>query len=111
MWEKAKICWEEKWATFESLNGALMILWGIGFVYYSYEDIPKPATFDSRNIWTWPINGYDYAEFTVGIILIIWGLRKTTVNRIKQEARKSKLVSARLQRETESVILEKSSGV
>lgn len=84
MWESIKLCWREKWANFESLNGIVMLAWGAGFIYcgiYNQEF------------------GYAYALVSVGVLIMFWGLRKVSVNRIKQAAVTAELVKARMNRE------------
>ena len=63
----------QRFLNFEAFNGTFIFIpWGAGFVYYGFRDIK---------------GGYEYALKTVGIALIIWGLRKLLVNRIKQQAK------------------------
>jgi hypothetical protein len=40
--------------------------------------------------------GYSYTLLSAGIVLIIWGLRKLTVNRVKQKAKLAQAVQAEL---------------
>ena len=84
---------KERFLNFESLNGAVYILWGLGFIYFAYHDIPKTDIFDPYSPSTWILNGYIYAEFTIGVMLTFWGLRKTFVNRIKQAVATEKMIA------------------
>lgn len=71
---------KEQCLTFEKFNGALIFIpWGTGFIYCGLYDQAL---------------GYKYGMVSLGICLIIWGLRKVTVNRVKQQARFNARVKA-----------------
>jgi hypothetical protein len=77
-----KIDLKQRLLTFEAFNGAFIFLpWGAGFIYC--------GLFDQRM-------GYSYTLLSAGIVLIIWGLRKLTVNRVKQKAKLAQAVQAEL---------------
>lgn len=62
----------DRFLTFESLNGALVFIpWGGGFIYCGLYN---------------QAFGYKYGMVSLGIVLVVWGLRKATVNRVKQAA-------------------------
>lgn len=76
---------ERVW-NFEALNGwIIMIPWGAGFVYCGLYNQKL---------------GYQYAMVSVGIVLVLWGLRKGTVNRIKYWNRIEELQAKRKSRES-----------
>jgi len=62
----------------------VFIPWGSGFIYYGIYDMAK---------------GYKYALVSTGIALIIWGIRKGTVNRIKLKVEAERLAARRVARE------------
>lgn len=82
MWQEFKTDFKERFLKFETLNGAFVYIpWGAGFIYCGLYDLRL---------------GYQYAFVTVGLVLVFWGLRKTFVNRVKQEAAKLIAVENRL---------------
>lgn len=63
---------------FETFNGfCVMIPWGAGFVYCGLFDLRM---------------GYSYALLSVGATLIVWGLRKASVDRVKQKVKQERLL-------------------
>ena len=73
MWTEIKKDLKQRLLTFEAFNGAFVFLpWGAGFIYC--------GLFDERL-------GYSYAMLSLGAVLVIWGFRKLTVNRIKLQAK------------------------
>ena len=85
LWQRIKADLVDRFLKFETFNGAFVYLpWGAGFFYYGFPWHATPETF--WYIVTQPQFGYNYALITTGIVLIIWGLRKTFVNRVKQAA-------------------------
>jgi hypothetical protein len=84
----------ERFMKFETFNGAFIYIpWGWGFFYYGWPWSAKPETF--WYIVAQPQFGYNYALITTGIVLMIWGLRKTFVNRVKQQAQLEAAVEQR----------------
>lgn len=80
MWKKFLAAAADRLMTFESLNGAFIFIpWGIGFIYCGLYDQAL---------------GYKYGMVSLGLCLIIWGVRKVTVNRVKQQARFNARVKA-----------------
>jgi hypothetical protein len=64
---------KQRLLTFEAFNGAFIFLpWGMGFIYCGLFNLRL---------------GYAYGMVSLGIVLILWGLRKLTVNRVKQQAK------------------------
>lgn len=81
MWKRIKSDFRERFLTFEAFNGAFIFIpWGAGFIYYG---IYKPQF------------SYQYGMVSVGIVLIVWGLRKMFTNRIKQQADINRLLMNR----------------
>lgn len=81
MWKKIKQDLKERFLTFEAFNGAFIFIpWGFGFIYYGVYQ---------------PQFSYTYGMVSVGLVLIVWGVRKTFTNRIKQQAKINKLVMNR----------------
>lgn len=75
---KTKRALKRRLMNFETFNGACVLLpWGTGFVYCGLYDLKL---------------GYTYALLSVGVTLIIWGLRKATVDRVKQKVKQERLV-------------------
>lgn len=69
---------KRRFMNFETLNGAFILIpWGAGFIYCGLYDLRA---------------GYTYAMLSVGATLIIWGLRKVSVDRVKQKAKFEKMV-------------------
>lgn len=67
-----------RFANFETLDGALIYVpWGAGFVYCGLFDLKA---------------GYAYALLSAGVTLIVWGVRKAAVDRVKQAAALQKQV-------------------
>lgn len=84
----------ERFLKFETFNGAFIFLpWGWGFFYYGFPWNATPQTF--YYIISQPQFGYNYAFMSTGIVLMVWGLRKTFVNRVKQQARLEQQVEQR----------------
>lgn len=85
----------ERFVTFEAFNGAFIYIpWGWGFFYYGF---PWGASIaELKLIVPGSPFGYNYALMSVGIVLMIWGFRKATVNRIKQAAAKAVLIDNRV---------------
>jgi hypothetical protein len=54
-----------------------MLPWGAGFVYCGLFDLKL---------------GYSYALLSVGVTLLIWGVRKATVDRVKQRVKQERQV-------------------
>lgn len=78
MWGAIKRDLRQRLLTFEAFNGAFIFIpWGAGFIYCALY----AQAF-----------GYTYAMLSIGVVLIIWGLRKLTVNRIKLQAKIDLLV-------------------
>jgi hypothetical protein len=71
---------KERFFNFETLNGLFFLIWGSGFIYCGFFD---------RKL------GYDYALVSIGLMLITWGIRKMSVNRIKQAIEVEKLIDER----------------
>lgn len=64
---------KQRLLTFEAFNGGLVMFpWGLGFIYCGLYDLKL---------------GYQYGFISLGIVLVIWSLRKVTVNRVKQQAK------------------------
>lgn len=64
---------KQRLLTFEAFNGGFVMLpWGLGFIYCGLYDLKL---------------GYQYGFISLGIVLVIWSLRKVTVNRVKQQAK------------------------
>lgn len=73
MWQAIQTDIRQRLLNFESFNGAFIFVpWGAGFIYCAHVDQK---------------NGYQYAMYSAGVALIVWGLRKTMVNRVKQQAK------------------------
>ena len=84
-WHRFKQDLAERFLKFETFNGAFVYLpWGWGFFYYGFPWQANAETF--FYIVSQPQFGYNYALMSTGIVLMIWGLRKTFVNRVKQSA-------------------------
>ena len=78
MWGAIKKDLRQRLLTFEAFNGAFIFIpWGAGFIYCGLY----AQAF-----------GYTYAMLSIGVVLIIWGIRKLTVNRIKLQAKIDLLV-------------------
>lgn len=78
MWEKFKQDLRERYLDFESFNGAFIFIpWGAGLIYC--------GKFNKEF-------GYEYMMVTGGLALMIWGLRKVLVNRIKQKIKVDEMV-------------------
>ncbi len=76
----------ERFLKFETFNGAFIYIpWGAGFFYYGWPWEANTETI--LYIVTQPQFGYNYGLITLGMVLIIWGVRKTFVNRVKQQAK------------------------
>lgn len=76
----------ERFWNFEALNGwIVMIPWGAGFIYCGLYDLKF---------------GYQYSMVSVGAVLVLWGLRKGTVNRIKYWNKIEEMQQRRKQRES-----------
>lgn len=81
MWKTIKADLKERFLNFEAFNGGFIFIpWGSGFIYYG---IYKPQF------------SYQYGMVSVGLVLIVWGLRKLFTNRIKLQAKINKLVMNR----------------
>ena len=65
---------------FRSIGWFFYLPWGGGFIYYALNDLPGL---------------YRYTGVTVGLFLIVVGLRKGTINRIKQAVKVQQLVEER----------------
>lgn len=64
---------------FETFNGAFIFIpWGLGFLYCGLYELKM---------------GYSYALLSVGATLVIWGLRKATVDRVKQRIKQERMVA------------------
>lgn len=75
---KRKRALKRRLLNFETFNGAFVMLpWGAGFVYCGLFDLKL---------------GYSYALLSVGLTLVIWGLRKATVDRVKQRVKQERQV-------------------
>ena len=75
---KRKRAIKRRLLNFETFNGVFVMLpWGAGFIYCGLYDLRL---------------GYSYALFSVGVTLVIWGLRKATVDRVKQKAKQELLL-------------------
>lgn len=69
---------KRRFMNFETLNGAFILIpWGAGFIYCGLYDLRA---------------GYTYAMLSAGTTLIVWGLRKVSVDRVKQKAKFEKMV-------------------
>lgn len=85
----------ERFLKFETLDGAFIYIpWGMGFFYYGFPWDSTPETF--YYIVTQPQFGYNYGLISLGIVLIFWGLRKTFVNRVKEQAKMEEQIMERL---------------
>ena len=94
-WERIKQDASERFLKFETFNGAFIYIpWGWGFFYYGFPWNACPETF--YYIVSQPQFGYNYALMSTGIVLMIWGLRKTFVNRVKQQAKLEESVQQHL---------------
>lgn len=81
MWKNVKQDMRERFLNFEAFNGLVVFIpWGIGFVYYGLYQ---------------PEFSYTYGMVSMGVILIVWGLRKVFVNRIKQQVAIAALIAER----------------
>lgn len=94
MWNMIKRELVERFITFEAFNGGIiMIPWGMGFLYYG---IPWQVDLQTAlYLAQQPQFGYNYALISVGLVQIVWGLRKLLVNRVKQQAKFEELVKRR----------------
>ena len=73
-----KAALKRRFLNFETFNGAFVLIpWGVGFVYCGLFDLRA---------------GYTYAMLSVGATLIIWGLRKVSVDPVKLAATLQKQV-------------------
>ena len=73
MWKAIKKDIRQRLLTFEAFNGAFILIpWGSGFVYCGLFN---------------QAYGYKYGLVSLGAVLIVWGIRKLSVNRIKQQAK------------------------
>jgi len=93
LWQRIKMDIRERFLTFESLNGWMVFIpWGAGFLYFANCDLVFrffPTSSCSL------ADGYAYAFNSVGIVLVVWGLRKGLVNRVKQAAAVAEMVEKR----------------
>lgn len=73
---------QDGFITFERINGWLVYIpWGCGFIWYG---TPSAEVLMQYSVWHERF-AFNYAMCSVGLVLIIWGLRKGTVNRAKQQ--------------------------
>lgn len=73
--------WLKEQLTAETFFGWFIYLpWGGAMIYYGLYDLP---------------GGYRFAFISAGIYLLVLGIRKGTVNRIKQAVKVERLVKAR----------------
>jgi hypothetical protein len=78
LWPSIKRDIQERFMNFETVNGSFIFIpWGAGFIYCGLYA---------------PAFGYTYGMVSLGVVLIIWGLRKTLVNRIHQAIKIEQLV-------------------
>lgn len=92
--------WIHEQMTFETFNGWLVFIpWGAGFLYFAFKDLPIDLTPSLSNIGTFfrSWTGYTYGMVSLGLVLIIWGIRKGTVNRVKQKLKMEQLIQKRIQ--------------
>ena len=94
LWQRFKLDFTERFLKFETFNGAFVFIpWGWGFFYYGF---PWRADFETFfYIISQPQFGYNYALISTGIVLMLWGFRKTFVNRVKQRAKFEESLEAR----------------
>jgi hypothetical protein len=92
---KLKRAWLERFWTFEAFNGGFIFIpWGWGFFYYGFPwtvDVPTMLVLAQK-----PSFGYNYALMSLGLVLMVWGLRKLLVNRVKQAAAMQTMVEERM---------------
>lgn len=93
LWTLAKLDFSERFLKFETFNGFVYIVWGWGFFYYGFPWQANEETF--FYIITQPQFGYNYALMSTGIVLMIWGIRKMLVNRVKQALKMEQSVALR----------------
>lgn len=93
LWSRTKLDFSERFLKFETFNGLLYLLWGWGFFFYGFPWEANSETF--LFIITQPQFGYNYALMSVGIMLMVWGVRKITVNRVKQALKMEQSVALR----------------
>lgn len=95
IWERIKQDAGERFLKFETFNGAFIYIpWGWGFFYYGFPWSATPETF--YEIIKSPTFGYNYGLMSTGFVLMFWGVRKTFVNRIKQQAKLDESVQAHI---------------
>ncbi len=76
--EKQKRAVKRRLLNFETFDGAFILVpWGLGFIYCGLFDLRL---------------GYAYAMVTTGITLVIWGIRKASVDRVKLKVRHDRMV-------------------
>lgn len=92
-WQRFKLDFSERFLKFETFNGLLYMVWGWGFFYYGFPWQANQETF--YYIVSQPQFGYNYALMSVGIMLMVWGLRKVSVNRVKQALKMEQSVALR----------------
>lgn len=92
-WERIKQDLGERFLKFETFNGAFIYIpWGAGFFYYGFPWQASSETF--YTIITQPQFGFNYGLMSTGFVLMFWGIRKTFVNRVKQQAKLEESVQA-----------------
>lgn len=93
-WVKLKRDLAERLLKFETFNGAFILIpWGWGFFYYGF---PWDISLDS--FWyvvQQPQFGYNYGFMSSGIVIMVWGIRKVLVNRVKQKLKMEESVALR----------------
>ncbi len=93
IWQAIKLELAERFGTFEAWNGWLVFVpWGMGLLWYgipSEELLLQYSIFHERF-------GFNFAMCSTGIALVVWGIRKGTVNRVKQEIKSELRVRKRL---------------
>lgn len=94
MWEKLKQELKERWATAELAGGIFRLAWGWGFFYYGF---PWQITFATLAIVQRPQFGYNYALMSVGIALMLAGLKRLIQNPVAAKAKLNSLVEERNQ--------------
>lgn len=93
-WARFKLDLSERFLKFETFNGAFVYVpWGWGFFYYGFPWQADKETF--FYIVSQPQFGYNYALMSTGIVLMFWGVRKTFINRVKQQAKLEESVALR----------------
>lgn len=82
MLEAAKRDIAERFFNWETFNGFfLFIPWGAGFIWYG---LPSKELLLQYSIWHERF-GYNYGMVSLGMVLLIWGVRKVAVNRVHQQ--------------------------